>query len=56
MEKKQLILPIFFSLVTIVFAIYITRNIPPTLDLTKFYHGVGYPMLYFLTLCHSFSI
>lgn len=41
MEKKQLILPIFFTLVTIIFAIYITRNIPPTLDLTKFYHGVG---------------
>ncbi len=40
-EKKQYILPLFFTLVTLFFAIYITRNIPPTLDLTKFYYGAG---------------
>lgn len=41
MEKKQLILPLFFTIVTIIFAIFITRNIPPFLDLTKIYPGVG---------------
>ncbi len=41
MEKKQLILPLFFTIVTVIFAIYITRNVPPTLDLTEFYDGVG---------------
>lgn len=41
MEKKQLILPLFLTIVTLIFAIYITRNIPPTLDLTRIYPGLG---------------
>jgi len=41
MEKKQLILPLIFTLMTLIFAIYITLNIPLDQDLTHFYPGRG---------------
>jgi hypothetical protein len=41
MEKKQLILPLIFRLITLIFAIYITLNIPRNLDLTRIYPGMG---------------
>lgn len=42
MEKKQLILPLIFTLMTLIFAIYITLNIPLDQDLTDFYPGRGH--------------